>query len=60
MKYMVAISRILLGLIFVVFRLNGFLHFIPAPQYTGVAGQFIRAIFNSHFYIIVVPSRVVC
>ena len=49
MKSIVTISRILLGLIFVVFGLNGFLHFIPTHQFRGVAGQFIGAILTSHF-----------
>jgi putative oxidoreductase len=53
MRYIVIISRILLGLIFVVFGLNGFLHFIPSPQYQGAAGEFIGAIFTSHLYIVV-------
>ncbi len=59
MKYIVAISRILLGLIFVVFGLNGFLHFIPTPQYPSVAGQFLGAIFKSHFYIVVFLTQIV-
>src|SRR5215467_10712971 len=59
MKYIDTISRVLLGLIFVVFGLNGFLHFIPNPQYPGIAGQFIGAIFNSHFYIVVFATQVV-
>jgi putative oxidoreductase len=59
MKYMVTISRILLGLIFLVFGLNGFLHFIPTPQYPGVAGQFLGAIFKSHFYIVVFLTQIV-
>ena len=57
MKYI--ISRILLGLIFVVFGLNGFLHFIPTHQFQGVAGQFIGAIFTSHFYTVVFLTQTV-
>jgi len=59
MKYIVTISRIILGLIFLVFGLNGFVHFIPSPQYPGVAGQFIGAIFSSHFYIVVFLTQIV-
>ena len=32
MKTVVLIARILLGAIFVVFGLNGFLHFLPQPK----------------------------
>jgi len=53
MKTLVHISRLLLGLIFLVFGLNGFLHFIPAPMPTGIAGQFVGALFVSHFLSIV-------
>ncbi len=38
MKNVVLVVRILLGLIFVVFGLNGFLHFLPAPAMGGDAG----------------------
>jgi putative oxidoreductase len=59
MKYLVTVSSVLLGLIFVVFGLNGFLHFIPTPQLPGVAGQFLGAIFRSHFYIVVFLTQIV-
>jgi uncharacterized membrane protein YphA (DoxX/SURF4 family) len=53
------IARILLGLLFVVFGLNGFLHFIPMPPPEGIAGQFIGAIFASHYWIAVFALQVV-
>ncbi|HKB56646.1 MAG TPA: DoxX family protein [Lacunisphaera sp.] len=49
MKTIVLISRLLLGLMFTVFGLNGFLHFIPAPMPTGIAGQYIGALFVSNY-----------
>ncbi len=38
-KYSVLIVRNLLGLIFTVFGLNGFLHFIPTPPMSGLIGE---------------------
>jgi putative oxidoreductase len=53
MKIVSLISRILLGLIFLVFGANGFLHFIPMPPPTGVAGQYMGALFVSKFLVVV-------
>lgn len=53
MNYIFTVCRVLLGLIFVVFGLNGFLHFIPSPPPEGIAAQFLGAIVTSHFYVIV-------
>ena len=53
MKVAVLIARILLGLIFVVFGLNAFLHFLPSPPPPGAAGQFAGLLFTTHYYIVV-------
>jgi putative oxidoreductase len=53
MKIASLIARILLGLIFLVFGLNGFLQFIHMPPPTGIAGQFFGALFESHFYVVI-------
>src|SRR6476661_3048711 len=53
MKILTHISRFLLGLIFLVFGLNGFLHFIPMPPPSGVAGQFLGAMFVSKYLLFV-------
>ncbi len=53
MKIASLIARYLLGLIFVVFGANGFLHFIPMPPPPGVAGQFMGALFVSHVLVVV-------
>jgi hypothetical protein len=53
------ISRYLLGVIFVVFGLNGFLNFIPAPPPTGVAGQFAGALFVSHYLMAIMAVQLV-
>jgi putative oxidoreductase len=53
------ISRYLLGVIFLVFGLNGFLNFIPMPPPVGVAGQFIGALFASHYLIVILLIQVI-
>ncbi len=39
-----AVARILLGLVFFVFGLNGFLHFLPQPPLSGPAGDLMGAL----------------
>jgi uncharacterized membrane protein YphA (DoxX/SURF4 family) len=54
MKIVVLIARLLLGLMFFVFGLNMFLHFIPMGQMpTGLAGQFTAALFAAHYFYVV-------
>ena len=56
MKIAVLISRILLGLIFVFFGVNGYLNFLHAPMPTGQAGQYMGVMFGSfymHFVFLV-------
>src|ERR1700710_519899 len=59
MKIAVLIARILLGLLFLVFGLNGFLHFIPMPPPTGLAGQYMGALYVSHYLTVVFLVQVV-
>ena len=42
-------ARLLLGLIFTVFGLNGFLHFIPQPPPSGPSGAFAGAMFATGY-----------
>ena len=53
MKVAALIARLLLGLVFLVFGLNGFLNFLPLPALTGLAGQFIGVLAASHFMLFV-------
>lgn len=60
MKIVTLIARLLLGLIFVVFGLNGFLNFLnmgPMPE--GLAGQFIGALMLSHYFWVVAALQVI-
>ena len=59
MKIAALIARYLLGFIFLVFGLNGFLHFIPMPAPTGLAGQFMGAIFASNFFVVLFLFQVI-
>ena len=49
MKTASTIARYLAGVIFLVFGLNGFLNFIPLPPPGGIAGQFMGALYASHY-----------
>jgi putative oxidoreductase len=51
MKIASTIARVLLGLTFVTFGLNGFLNFIHMPPPTGLAGQFLGVLFVSHYTV---------
>jgi putative oxidoreductase len=59
MKITSVIARFLLGLIFLVFGLNGFFHFIPMPPPTGVAGQFMGALFVSQYLVVVFALQLI-
>jgi putative oxidoreductase len=60
MKIAALIARILLGLVFFVFGLNGFLNFIPQPPLpTGLAGQFVTVLVQSHYVLFVSGIQVV-
>ncbi len=54
MKIVALIARILLGVVFFVFGLNGFLHFIPVKTFpTGLAGEFLTVLIQSHYVLFV-------
>jgi hypothetical protein len=59
MKIASVIARYLAGVIFLVFGLNGFLHFIPLPPPGGVAGQFMGALFVSHYLTVIFAVQVI-
>jgi putative oxidoreductase len=59
MKILNNASRFLLGLIFLVFGLNGFLHFIPMPPPTGVAGQFLGSMFVTKYLLFVFAIQLI-
>ena len=54
MKILTIIVRILLGLIFVFFGSNGFLHFLPMPPLPqGVTGEYLHAFFASGYVYVI-------
>jgi hypothetical protein len=53
------IARYLAGLIFLIFGLNGFLHFIPLPLPAGIAGQFMAALYVSHYLWVIFAFQVI-
>ena len=59
MKILTLIARLLLGLIFFVLGLNGFLNFLSmGPMPSGLAGQFIGALMLSHYFWVVAALQI--
>src|SRR3989442_12663612 len=59
MRTVSAISRYLAGVIFLVFGLNGFLNFIPLPPPEGIAGQFMGALYASHYLVVIFAFQII-
>src|ERR1700742_952415 len=59
MRTVSTIARYLAGVIFLVFGLNGFLNFIPLPPPGGIAGQFMGALYASHYLWVIFAFQVV-
>ena len=53
------IARYLAGVIFLVFGLNGFLNFIPLPPPGDIAGQFMGALYASHYLWVIFAFQVI-
>jgi hypothetical protein len=51
MKIVSTIARYLLGLMFTIFGLNGFLHFIPMMPMPPLASQFMSVLAASHYMV---------
>ena len=59
MRIVVLVARILLGLMFTVFGLNGFLLFLPPPPHIpGNAGAFSGAMMASHYVYLTAGAQV--
>ena len=60
MKISTIIVRILLGLIFVFFGSNAFLHFLPMPPLPqGVTGEYLHAFFASGYVYVIGGFQVI-
>jgi hypothetical protein len=54
MKYLIIAARTLLGLMFTVFGLNGFLHFIPLPPPASpLALQYMTVLSTSNYFALI-------
>ena len=53
------IAQYLAGVIFLVVGLNGFLNFIPLPPPGGIAGQFLGALYVSHYLWVIFGFQVI-
>jgi putative oxidoreductase len=59
MRTVSVIARYLAGVIFFIMGLNGFLNFIPLPPPGGIAGQFMGALYVSHYLWVIFAFQVI-
>jgi putative oxidoreductase len=59
MRIASVVAQYLAGVIFLVFGLNGFLNFIPLPPPGGIAGQFMGALYVSHYLWVIFAFQVI-
>src|SRR5262245_18643356 len=60
MRVLTLVARLLLGLLFLVFGLNAFLNFLNmGPMPSGLAGQFMGALYLSHYIWVVAALQVI-
>jgi len=60
MRILILVARLLLGLLFLVFGLNAFLNFLNmGPMPSGLAGQFMGALYMSHYIWVVAALQVI-
>src|SRR5712672_993444 len=59
MRIASVIARYLAGVIFLVMGLNGFLNFIPLSPPGGIAGQFMGALYISHYLWVIFAFQVI-
>jgi putative oxidoreductase len=60
MKIATTVSTYLVGLVYTVFGLNGFLHFIPMPPMSGDAGAFAGILMSTGFMQVVKIIEIIC
>jgi putative oxidoreductase len=60
MRMAAIVARYILGLLFTVFGLNGFLQFLPAPAMPPLAGQFFGVLIASHYMVPIFLLQIVC
>jgi len=60
MRVATVIARVLLGLIFLVFGSNAFLHFLPMPPLPqGVTGEYLHSFFASGYVYVIGALQVI-
>jgi hypothetical protein len=59
MRTVSVIARYLAGVIFLVMGLNGFLNFLHFPPLGGIAGQFMGALYVSHYLWVIFAFQVI-